>query len=236
MLLLVLYYLDENDVPKQSTTQNCVQFERQKVKISNVASLGCHNVLLHPGDHILELVELESVEIINSECTDNSLQLLIQDSNTKIVQLNGKYLSGEYLVPPSSTTSSVIENLNLSGCRNLSASGIVGLLNNIGKTLKILNLSYTLVSFSIVGSLTSNFPLLEVLSLEHCHNLSEAGVKGFINKIGATLNLTRSGISFSNVGALTSDFPMMEVLKLTGCSKCTEAGIMEQNRRNPQDP
>ena len=178
---------------------------------------------------VLERAELDSVEIINSECTDTTLRLLIHNSNIKIVRLSGENIIGDYLVPPSCTTDSVIEDLNLSGCRNLSSSGIAGLLKQIGKTLKMLNLSDTSVSFSDLESLPSSFPVLEELNLSWCSSLTDAGIMGFLNKTGATLkilNLRGTEVSLSNIVSLTCNFPRLEKLNLSWCSNLTEVGIM----------
>ena len=178
---------------------------------------------------VRERAELESVEIINSECTDNTLRLLLHNSKIKIVQLRGESITGEYHVPPFLATSSVIKDLNLSGCSNLSSSGLVGLLNKIGETLKNLDIRCTSVSFSNVGSLTCSFPVLEKLNLSQCFNLTDAGIMGFLNKTGETLkilNLSGTSVSFSNVGSLTCSFPMLEKLNLSEGSNLTEAGII----------
>jgi hypothetical protein len=178
---------------------------------------------------VLERAELESVEIIDSECTDNTLRLLLHNSNIKKVRLSGGNITGEYCVSQTQTTSSVVEDLNLSGCYNLSASGIVGLLNKIGETLKILNLVWTPVSFSNVGSLTNTFSVLEELNLSFCFYLTDAGIMGFLNKTGENLkilNLNNTGVSFSNVGSLTNNFSVLEELNISRCGNLTDAGII----------
>ena len=57
----------------------------------------------------------------------------------------------------------VIKALNLSQCRYLTDDGIMAILNKVGETLKILDLSNNKVSFSEVGSMTRTLPSLEEL-------------------------------------------------------------------------
>ena len=177
---------------------------------------------------VRERAELESVEIDNSECTDDTLRLLIHNSKVKIVRLGGGNITGSYLMIPSLAGSSVIEVLNLSRCWNLSTSGIVGLLNKIGETLKILNLSGTLLTFSDVESLTY-LPVLKEINLAGCRNLTEYGIMAFLNKAGKSLKILNLGctlVSFSNVGSLRTSLPVLEELNLYGCRNLTDSATM----------
>ena len=64
---------------------------------------------------VQETEELESVEIHDSECTDNTLQMLIHSVNVKKVRLCGGNITGVCQIPPSGSCSSAIMILNLSG-------------------------------------------------------------------------------------------------------------------------
>jgi len=178
---------------------------------------------------IRERPELESVEILSSKCTDSTLQLLVQNSNIRIVRLGGANITGNIQIPSSLTSTSVIEVLSLSGCRNLSIHGIVSLLNKIGETLKVLNLSRTLLSFSDADTLIFGLPVLEELDLGGCRSFTDAGVIGFLNNTGSTLrklDLNSGNISLSGIESLTTSLPLLEQVNLSGCKNMTEANLL----------
>ena len=162
-----------------------------------------------------ERPELESFEMSYSRCTDKALLLLLSHPRMKVVGLCNSDVTGLMLSAVSNY--SAIKQLDLSQCCYLTDDGIMAILNKIGKTLKILNLSNTDISFSSVDSLASTLPVLEELYLQQCFLLEDDGLITFLNKIGETLrilNLSYSGVSFSSVDSLANTLPVLEELNL----------------------
>ena len=173
--------------------------------------------------------ELESFVMSNSGCTDKTLQILLNHPRMKVVGLSNSDVTGESLMLSSVCNNTVIKALNLSQCRYLTDDGIMAILNKVGETLKILDLSNNKVSFSEVGSMTRTLPSLEELNLQRCLNLTDARLSTFLNKLGESLkilNLSFTNLSFSSVEYLTKTFPVLEELYMKGCTQPIDAGLI----------
>ena len=171
-----------------------------------------------------ERTELESVGILRSECSDKSLQLLLQHPRIKIVKLPGSNVTGDLQL----LTSSAVEELNLSWCRKLTDTGIAALLKT-GANLRILHLSGTNVSFSGIDSLTTSFLNLEKLDLSYCSNMTDTGLITFLNRTGGNLrilHLSGTNVSFSGIDSLTMSFAQLKELDLSWCRNVTEADLI----------
>ena len=92
---------------------------------------------------INERGELESFEMSNSRCTDKALELLLSHPKMKVVGLRNSSVTGESLKVFSFSNISVVKTLDLSQCYHLTDDGIIAILNQVGKKLKILNLAMT---------------------------------------------------------------------------------------------
>jgi len=172
--------------------------------------------------------ELESFEMRNSVCTDKALELLLSHPRMKVVGLSASDVTGESLKVFSFSNISVIKALDLSGCDYLTDDGIIAILNHVGKTLKILSLRGTEVSFSEFGSVTNTLPALEELNLALCVNLTDSSIMGVLNKVGETLKVLElgwTGVSFSEI-SLTGTLPSLEELHLANCRNLTDSSIM----------
>jgi len=104
----------------------------------------------------------------------------------------------------------VMEGLGLGRCNNLTDSGLFAFLNKSGVTLKTLDLSGTKVSFSDLEPLTTGFPVLENLDLNHCKNLSYDGLLTFLQKTTGNLNIYLWGSSVGEDG-VKDFFPNLKV-------------------------
>ena len=147
----------------------------------------------------------------------------------KVVGLSGSFVTGDRLLLSPVSNNSTIKELDLSLCSCLNDIGIIAILNKIGRSLKILNLSDTDISFSFAESLTSALPMLEELYLECCTQISEDGLMAFLNRTGETLkilNLSCTSVTLSSVESLVSTLPVLEELNLQTCYCLTNAGIM----------
>jgi len=174
-----------------------------------------------------ERPELESFETSYSRCTDKALLLLLSHPRMKVVGLCNSYVTG--LMLSSVSNYSAIKQLDLSQCCYLTDDGIMAILNKIGKTLKILNLSYTGVSFSSVDSLANTLPVLEELYLQDCDCLTDAGLMAFLNKSWESLkilDLSGTKVSFSSVDSLANTLPVLEELDLQHCSLLNDDGLI----------
>lgn len=120
----------------------------------------------------------------------------------------------------------MLEELHLAWCQSLPDAGIIGFLNKVGATLKILDLSHTQVSD--LDSLATSFLVLEELNLANCRGLTDAGIIGFLNKTGGALkklNLRSNPcLSFSS-SLLNVRLPVLEELTLSSCRSMTDAGL-----------
>ena len=205
-------------------------------------------LLSHPG--------MKVVGLSNSDVTGESLKVILVSNNSVLKELNLSrccYLTDEGVIAIlnqvgkkleilnlSRTEVSfsevgfltsclpVLEELNLEYCKNLTNAGLKALLNKAGKTLKILNLGGTRVSFSEIGPLINTLPVLQVLDLSGCPQLLDDVVISILNQAGKTLkilNLGYSGVSFSNMESQTCTLPSMEELHMD-YSNLTDAGLM----------
>lgn len=117
----------------------------------------------------------------------------------------------------------------MKGCTQPIDAGLITFFNKIGESLKILDLSYTELSFSSVDYMTGIFPRLEKLNLMYCEEMTDEGLMAFLNKVGENLKilyLNRTKVSFLYVELLTSTYPELEVLHLSGCEHLIDAGLI----------
>ena len=124
---------------------------------------------------------------------------------------------------------SVLEELNLEGCYNLSDFGLITFLNKTGATLKILNINNTRVTLLDIEILTTSLPVLENLNLGECEDLTDSGIIACLNKSGRTLrflDLSHTRVTFSDIGPLTTSFPVLEVMNLSYCDNMKYSRII----------
>jgi len=165
-------------------------------------------------DLVNEREELESFEMINSGCTDKALELLLSHPKMKVVGLSNSSVTGESLKVFSFSNISVMKTLDLSQCDHLTDDGVIAILNQVGKKLKILKLDKTGVSFSNIGSLTSTLPALRELNLAYCGNLTDSRIMELLNKVGSTnenLQLILPLSCYVDVDAIQADFPHIQM-------------------------
>jgi len=184
------------------------------------------------ADSTLEILastrpELESVVILFSWCSDQSLKVLLQHPRVKKIRLPTSVITGELL--PDVNASSVVQVLDLSKCKNLTNAGLICLLNRTGETLGTLNLSATSVSLSDAESLTPSFPALKELYLRKCSNLEDEGLIAFLNITGEALqilDLSNTRVSFSHVEFLTTSLPALDSLILSQNMDASDSSII----------
>jgi len=177
---------------------------------------------------------LPALEILNlARCknlTDFGLVAFLNKAwkTLTVLDLRGTGVSLSEIGSLTSTLPS-LEELNLEWCLNLTDSSIVEILNQVGMTLKVLNLAKTGVSFSNIGSLTCTLPSLEELYLEGCLNLTDSSIMELLNKFGEklkVLDLSKTKVSFSNIGSLSGSFPVLEDLNLKHCLSLKDERLM----------
>jgi len=176
---------------------------------------------------VIQVLDLSRCE----KLTDKGLLCLLNKTGgtLKVLNISGTNLSLSNVESVKSRLS-LLEVLNMQMCSNVSESGVIALLNKIGTTLKSLDLSWTEVTFSELGSLTTDLPVLECLKLRSCKNLIHSGAIDLLNKTGTTLkflSLSSSKVSSSELESLTTHFPVMETLHLDYCPNLTDSGAMK---------
>ena len=130
-----------------------------------------------------------SIEDLNLSCcrnlTDSGLVSILNKTGDSLKKLN---LSCTILsltdIGSFSASFSSIEDLILRGCRNLTDSGLVSILNKTRDSLKKLDLSYTDLTLTDIGSLTASLSSIEDLNLSFCPNLTDSGLLSILNKTG----------------------------------------------------
>jgi len=105
-----------------------------------------------------------------------------------------------------------LEELDMSPCYYITDEGIISLLNKTGENLKKLNLSVTYINLSEVDALTVTFPVLKVLDLSYCRNITETGIISLLSKTGPGLTLRLIGTIIS-VDQIKAQFPTIKVMK-----------------------
>jgi len=106
----------------------------------------------------------------------------------------------------------VLKELNLSGCYDMTESGISGFLDETAETIKILNLSDTKVSIAhMVESLTASFLVLEKLYLLDCV-CTEAGLIALLEKTSGHLEVYLKTNSIRDRGHIKAVFPHLKII------------------------
>ena len=114
--------------------------------------------------------ELKVVEIMNSNCTDYALRLIVNRLQIVVLRLRNCSMTGDSGLNLRPRAESMVQVLDLAFCSGISDK-ILDFLNSIGtKSLKSLNLSHTDVEI-----FNAHFPALEELDLTGCRNLEAEG-------------------------------------------------------------
>jgi hypothetical protein len=188
------------------------------LSFSNVGDLTCSFSMLEEID-VSWCCNLTDVGIIGFLTKTQDTIKILNLSNTFLAFSDLESLACRF---------SVLEKINLTGCQHLKETEVMGFLNKTGKTLKILNLSNSEVSFSNVGSLSCSFSVMNEINLSYCRNMSDGEIMVFLNMMGDTLkvlNLECTEVSFSNTAFLACSFPALEKIYLYDCYYLSESGI-----------
>jgi len=184
---------------------------------------------------VLSFSNISVIKTLNlSQCyhlTDDGVIAILNHVGKKLKILNLAETGVSFSnIGSLTSTLSALEELDLANCKNLVDSSLMELLNKVGETLKILNLTATKVSFSEIGSRTGSLPALEKLNLTMCFNLTDSSIVEILNQVGNTLKVIKlkgTDMSFTNIGFLTSTLPVLEELDLAYCRNLTDSSIKE---------
>ena len=176
-----------------------------------------------------EHMELESIIIGGSGCTNRILQAVFSHPSMKTIHFNDCVITGEI---GKTNTKLALKVLKLISCDYLTDVGLVCLFNRIeGESLTELDLSHCgsrKNTLTMVSSCSVTFPNLEILNLWNC-GLSDDILLTFFSKTGEKLKklvLGANSISLSSIKSLATGFPWMEKLILGSCDNLSEAGLI----------
>jgi len=169
---------------------------------------------------VLNHPELRTVSIGYSSCTDLALQALMSTQNSVVIRVsNSRNISGENVELEAGYTLD-LEVLDLGGCTNLTSKGLENILGYVaGDQLRELNLGGTKVSLKDLSCVLKPFPNIEILSLNHCSNITDEVLISFLAKAGGRLkklDVSYSNIIISRVGLLTTS--VVEKVNMAGCT------------------
>ena len=164
---------------------------------------------------------------LNNKCKDISengiVNLLDKTSGTlKTLDLSWSNISLSEIVS-SNLILPCLENLDLLGCKMLSAPGLFSFLNKAKATIKVLNLGKT-NALSDVNLLSGYLPCLEKLKLNES-DISDGVLVSFLEKSGnlKTLDLEGTRVTLANIGSAT--FSSLQNLILKDCKCLSETGF-----------
>jgi len=176
-----------------------------------------------------EHMELESIIIGGSGCTNRILQAVFSHPSMKTIHFNDCVITGEI---GKTNTKLALKVLKLISCDYLTDVGLVCLFNRIeGESLTELDLSHCgsrKNTLTMVSSCSVTFPNLEILNLWNC-GLSDDILLTFFSKTGEKLKklvLGANSISLSSINSLATGLPWMEKLILGSCDNLSEAGLI----------
>ena len=112
----------------------------------------------------------------------------------------------------------LLEELDLTDCKNLTHMGLNTFLSKTGGNLRQLVLNNTNVSCSGIISATTRFLQMEELYLNYCRNMTDTGLNAILSKIGPNLRklvLSNTSVSLTGIEFLTTSFLQMEALYLS---------------------
>jgi len=159
--------------------------------------------------------ELKVVEIMNSNCTDYALRLIVNRLQIVVLRLRNCSMTGDSGLNLRPRAESRVQVLDLAFSSGISDK-ILDFLNSIGtKSLKRLNLSHTDVEI-----FNAHFPALEELDLTGCRNLEAEGLKLVLRGTHATLkklNLHNANIKPTDTRDFVDCRMVLEELNLQGC-------------------
>ena len=175
-----------------------------------------------------------NLEVLNLGCcyslTDDGVISFLRLTEGRLKKLDLGCTSISFSnVESLSMSLSRLEELELNFCDNLSETGVISFLKQIGGCLNKLNLGGNSLSLSNVDSMTNRFTKLKVLELNNSLSLSETGFISLLSKVGdnlTRLNLQASNISLSGVELLSSRLPLLEELLLFACRNLTDNGFI----------
>ena len=131
-----------------------------------------------------------------------------------------------------------LKYLNLSGCSNLTDSGLRNLLNNCGSQLESLDLSYTYISGTALVGLDVKLTKFKNLNLSGCSNLTDSGLRNLLKNWGSqleSLDLDITKISGTELTDCIQTHALEElrVLRLVRCPNVNETDVQRMSNVLP---
>ena len=125
---------------------------------------------------------------------------------------------------------SKMENLNMSGCSNLTDRGLLNLLRSFGQQLKYLDLSDTNITGAGLALYKKALSNLERLNLHGCTNLTVRCLKDAISVSIynlTSLDLSNTNITGEELDKFTLNIPNLMILNLRNCKELTDKGLFK---------
>ena len=125
-----------------------------------------------------------------------------------------------------------LQTLDLSGIKDIDDAFFLHIVEQCGKTLKFLNLSYSQISGDKLVDCNGALPCLDTLELQKCSRLTVTGLYQIFKSCGKTLrslNLSKSGIFvelFRSYVEYSGILACLENLNLS-CCQITDIGLLQ---------
>ena len=126
-----------------------------------------------------------------------------------------------------------LQTLDLSGIKDIDDAFFLHIVEQCGKTLKFLNLSYSQISGDKLVDCNGALHCLDTLELQKCSRLTVTGLYQIFKSCGKTLrslNLSESGIFvefFRSYVEYSGTLACLEELGLSECEKITDEGLLQ---------
>ena len=180
----------------------------------------------------LKMKKLEHLNI--SQCKhvkDKGLLKILSITGTQLKYLNigQTNITGEMFALRQHNFSKM-ENLNMSGCSNLTDRGLLNLLRSFGQQLKYLDLSDTNITWEGLALYKKALSNLERLNLHGCTNLTVRCLKDAISVSIynlTSLDLSNTNITGEELDKFTLNIPNLMILNLRNCKKLTDKGLFK---------
>ena len=198
----------------------------KSLRVLNISfsSISGENLFEYPGSMLVDLTL--------SHCSQLSDQGLIQifklcGRTLKHLNLSFSNITGERILHCSETPL-VVENLDLTECKQITNKGLLQILQLCGNTLKSLSLQGTRATGENLAHLKGGLPRLEILNLMSCKQLTDAGLLVILHLSKhslRSLNLGHTDITGDNLAAYNIDLSCLEILNLESCNNLTDKGF-----------
>jgi len=177
--------------------------------------------------HCLENLSMRYCEQLTNKGLLQMLQLC--GSTLRSLDIEGTHITGENLSEYKGTLL-ILENLNMSICKQLTNKGLLQILQLCGSTPRSLDISSTNITGENLSEYKGTLPCLENLDLWGCNQLTHKGLLQILQLCGSTLrSLDTSGtnVTGENLSEYKGTLPCLENLDMSDCNKLTNKGLLQ---------